>query len=228
MAPEVAPRPDEAVADKITMSALEGTFLDIALRDCGINAFAIIGVAMEIGIEPTVRHATDLGYIPVVIADACGAGHAEAADRSLDGLRFTGDALITDVETFCALLGKKTIPQIPLETPMKAIRVHEFGEPSVMKLEDVPDPLPKAGEVVVKVAAVGVNPVDAYIRAGGYGPRLFPFTPGSDAAGTVETVGMTFRTSNPATGSTWPARSAGRMPRRLSARPRRCIRCRNT
>ena len=72
------------------MSAFEGTFLNIALRDCGINAFAIVGVAMEIGIEPTVRHAADLGYIPIVVADACGAGNKEAAERSLDGLKFTG------------------------------------------------------------------------------------------------------------------------------------------
>ncbi len=72
---------------------------------------------------------------------------------------------------------------------MKAIRVHEFGDPAVMKLEDVPDPRPGAGEVVVRVEAIGVNPVEAYIRAGGYGPKTFPFTPGTDAAGTVESVG---------------------------------------
>ena len=108
LVPEMAPRPDEAVADKITMSAFEGTFLNIALRDCGVNAFAIVGVAMEVGIEPTARHATDLGYIPVVIADACGAGHKEAAQRSLEGLKFTGDALITDVETFCSVLAGKS------------------------------------------------------------------------------------------------------------------------
>ncbi|MBV9850915.1 MAG: NADPH:quinone reductase [Armatimonadetes bacterium] len=72
---------------------------------------------------------------------------------------------------------------------MRAIRVHEFGGPDVMKLEDTPDPQPGAGEVVVTVEAVGVNPVETYIRAGIYGPREFPFTPGSDAAGTVETVG---------------------------------------
>ena len=72
---------------------------------------------------------------------------------------------------------------------MKAIRVHEFGDPGVMQLEDVPDPTPKASEAVVKVAAAGVNPVDAYTRAGSYGPRPFPYTPGSDAAGTVESVG---------------------------------------
>src|SRR5207245_3874454 len=54
--PEVNPLPSEAVFDKITMSAFEGTPLNIALRDCGIDAFAIVGIAMVIGIEPTVRH----------------------------------------------------------------------------------------------------------------------------------------------------------------------------
>jgi Isochorismatase family len=55
--PELNPLASEAVFDKITMSAFQGTPLDIALRDCGIQAFAIVGIAMEIGIEPTVRHA---------------------------------------------------------------------------------------------------------------------------------------------------------------------------
>ena len=56
LVPEMAPQPSEAVFDKITMSAFEGTPLNIALRDCGVNAFAIVGVATEIGIEPSVRH----------------------------------------------------------------------------------------------------------------------------------------------------------------------------
>lgn len=98
LVPEIKPLPSEAIFDKICMSAFEGTPLDIALRDCGINAFAIAGIAMEIGIEPTVRHGADLGYIPVVITDACGAGHPEAAERSIAGLRFTGDAMLTDVQ----------------------------------------------------------------------------------------------------------------------------------
>ena len=102
--PELTPRPNEAVFDKITMSAFEGTFFGIALRDCDINRFAVVGVAMEIGIEPTVRHAADLGYIPIVVTDACGAGHEEAAQRSLASLEFTGDALLTNVETICNLL----------------------------------------------------------------------------------------------------------------------------
>src|SRR5215475_6930632 len=102
--PEMNPLSSEAIFDKITMSAFEGTPLDIALRDCGINAFAIVGIATEIGIEPTVRHGADLGYIPVIVTDACGSGHDDAAARSLAGLAFSGDALFTDVETICAQL----------------------------------------------------------------------------------------------------------------------------
>lgn len=73
---------------------------------------------------------------------------------------------------------------------MKAIRVHQFGGPEVLKLEEVPTPKPDAGQVLVRVRAVGVNPYDTYMRAGTYAikPPL-PYTPGSDAAGTVEAVG---------------------------------------
>jgi len=81
---------------------LRGTPLDFALRDCGIVAFAIAGIAMEVGIEPTIRHGADLGYIPVLIEDACGFGHADAAARSVASLTFSGDALITDVKTISA------------------------------------------------------------------------------------------------------------------------------
>lgn len=107
LVPEMAPRPSEAIFDKITMSAFEGTPLDITLRDCGMNALAIVGVAMEIGIEPTVRHAADLGYIPVVVTDACGAGHHEAALRSHAALDFAGDALLTNVETICRVFDRR-------------------------------------------------------------------------------------------------------------------------
>jgi len=102
--PEMNPLPSEAIFDKITMSAFEGTPLDLALRDCSIDAFAIVGVAMEIGIEPTVRHGADLGYTPVVVKDACGFGHRDAADRSIASLEFAGDALFTSVETMCSQL----------------------------------------------------------------------------------------------------------------------------
>ena len=73
---------------------------------------------------------------------------------------------------------------------MKAIRIRAFGPPEVMKVEEVPDPRPGPGQVVVKIHAVGVNPVETYIRSGAYArlPAL-PFTPGNDAAGVVEGVG---------------------------------------
>lgn len=73
---------------------------------------------------------------------------------------------------------------------MKAIRVQEFGGPEVLRLEEVEDPKPSAGQVLVRVSAAGVNPVDTYIRAGAHAvkPKL-PYTPGLDAAGTVESVG---------------------------------------
>ena len=67
---------------------------------------------------------------------------------------------------------------------MKAIRVHEFGDPEVMQVEEVTDPRPGPGQVVVKIRAIGINPVDTYIRSGIYHikPQL-PYTPGNDAAG---------------------------------------------
>jgi nicotinamidase-related amidase len=102
--PELAPGPEEAVFDKITMSFFEGTPLTIALRDCRLVSVALVGIALEVGIEPTVRHAADLGFIPVVVSDACGSGNAAAAQRSLDSLAFAGDAIITDTESFCSAL----------------------------------------------------------------------------------------------------------------------------
>jgi nicotinamidase-related amidase len=108
--PEMKPLDSEAVIDKITMSAFEGTPLNIALRDCGISAFAIVGIAMEIGIEPTVRQEADLGYIPVVVKDACGCGHADAAARSIASLEFAGDSLFTDTNEICAQFRRITLP----------------------------------------------------------------------------------------------------------------------
>jgi NADPH2:quinone reductase len=73
---------------------------------------------------------------------------------------------------------------------MKAIRVHEFGGPEVMKLEDVPDLQPGPGQVVVRIHATGVNPVDAYVRTGTYAMKpTLPYTPGGDAGGVVLAVG---------------------------------------
>jgi biuret amidohydrolase len=104
IAPEVEPTADEAVFDKVTMSAFEGTPLDIVLRDCGVTAVAVVGVALEIGVEPTVRHAADLGYVPIVVTDACGAGDRAAGARSLETLRFAGDAILTDTAGFAEAL----------------------------------------------------------------------------------------------------------------------------
>ncbi len=72
---------------------------------------------------------------------------------------------------------------------MKAIRVHQTGEPEVMRLEEVPAPEPHGDEVLVRTFAIGVNPVDTYIRSGRYTPPPLPYTPGTDAAGVVEAVG---------------------------------------
>ena len=97
---ELAPTQREAVFDKLTLSAFAGTPLELALRGCDIDAVAVVGVATEIGIEPTVRHAGDLGFVPVVITDACAAGDAAAGARSIETLRFLGDSLLTDIAGF--------------------------------------------------------------------------------------------------------------------------------
>ena len=105
LAPELQPLPSEAVIDKITMSAFEGgPPLDIVLRDCGVRAYLIVGVALAVGIEPTARHSADLGYVPVIVRDACGAGDRPAAQRTLDALAFAGDAMLADTEEVCATL----------------------------------------------------------------------------------------------------------------------------
>jgi len=73
---------------------------------------------------------------------------------------------------------------------MKAIRVHEFGGPEVLKLEDVTTPKPSSGEVLVRIHAAGVNPYDTYMRTGTYAVKPpLPYTPGSDGAGVIELVG---------------------------------------
>jgi NADPH:quinone reductase len=81
---------------------------------------------------------------------------------------------------------------------MKAIRVTEFGGPEVMRLEEVPDPKADQGQVVVRMKAVGVNPVDTYIRAGTYARKpSLPYTPGADGAGIVEAVGPNVKRLKP-------------------------------
>jgi nicotinamidase-related amidase len=76
----------------------------------------IIGIAMEIGTEPTVRHGADLGYIPVVVKDACGFGHRDAAERSIASLEFAGDALLTNADTFCTQLRRNHSTREPLDS----------------------------------------------------------------------------------------------------------------
>jgi biuret amidohydrolase len=105
--PALTPLASEAIIDKITMSAFEGTPLNVVLRDCGIKAVAIAGIALEVGIEPTARHAIDLGFIPVIISDACGAGSEEAARRTLESLAFEGNALVIDLATFIEQIGRR-------------------------------------------------------------------------------------------------------------------------
>ncbi len=102
--PDLSPRGDEAVFDKLAMSAFAGTPLEMALRDLGIRSFALVGVALEIGIAPTIWHAVDLGLIPVVVTDACGGRDRPAMQRVLDSIRFSGDALLTDTATITPLL----------------------------------------------------------------------------------------------------------------------------
>jgi nicotinamidase-related amidase len=108
LVPELKPLASEAVLDKTAMSAFVGTPFELALHGCGVSVLAIVGVAMEVGIEPTVRHAADLGFIPVVVADACGAGNQEAAQRSVASLKYAGDSVFTDTDSLCAVLGKAT------------------------------------------------------------------------------------------------------------------------
>ena len=105
LAPELRVRADEAIFDKISMSAFGGTPLNMALRDCGLISFMICGIATEIGIDPTVRHGVDLGFIPIVIEDACGHGHREAAERSIENMRYMGDAILTNIAELRQTLG---------------------------------------------------------------------------------------------------------------------------
>jgi NADPH2:quinone reductase len=85
---------------------------------------------------------------------------------------------------------------------MRCIRVHEFGDPEVLRLEELPQPEPVEGEVLVRVHAAGVNPVETYVRAGSYGrlPAL-PYTPGSDAGGVLVPSGERVYTSGSLSGT---------------------------
>lgn len=96
------------------------------------------------------------------------------------------------------LLAYSTVANGVKLTSMKSIRIHQFGDPSVMKLEEIPGKSVAAGQVAVTVKAAGVNPVDTYIRSGVYAvlPSL-PYTPGIDGAGIVDAVGDGVRDFKP-------------------------------
>ncbi|PSB51721.1 cysteine hydrolase [Chamaesiphon polymorphus CCALA 037] len=102
--PELSPQPSEVAFDKLMMSAFAGSYLDLALRDARIEAIAIVGAVLEFGIEPTVRHAADLGYIPVLIQDACYSLSEQNRSRVLSSLQSVG--LTTDIDTFNATLDR--------------------------------------------------------------------------------------------------------------------------
>lgn len=80
---------------------------------------------------------------------------------------------------------------------MKAIRVHQFGGPEVLRLEEVSTPQPASGQVLARVHAIGVNPVETYQRSGSNPAIKLPWTPGMDAAGVVEAVGQGVRRAKP-------------------------------
>ena len=103
--PELGPREGEVVVDKITMSAFEGTFLNIAMRDMGLNAFIIAGIALEVGIEPTIRHGTDFNYVPVLVTDACGSKNDEVQERSLATLAEIGEVIFARTEEVVRAMG---------------------------------------------------------------------------------------------------------------------------
>lgn len=104
---ELKPREGEVVIDKITMSGFESTYLNLAMRDAQLSAFVIAGIALEIGIEPTIRHGLDLNYLPVLVSDACGARTAELKERSLATLAETGEVFeTTTIEVIKLLKGQ--------------------------------------------------------------------------------------------------------------------------
>jgi biuret amidohydrolase len=86
---ELGPTAGEPVLDKLGMSAFVGTPLEVVLRDRGVITLILVGAVLEIGIEPTARHAADLGFLPVVVEDACGVVEPEAARRSLASLDYS-------------------------------------------------------------------------------------------------------------------------------------------
>jgi nicotinamidase-related amidase len=84
IAPELAPREGEVIID-------EGTFLNLAMRDAHLDCFVIAGIALEVGIGPTVRHGLDLNMCPVLVMDACGSKTEDAREQTMSTLKGTGE-----------------------------------------------------------------------------------------------------------------------------------------
>jgi nicotinamidase-related amidase len=83
------------------MKHIQGLDIPQTLQElCDPKRMALVVYDMQIGIEPTARHAADFGIVPIVVEDACGSGHAEAAQRSIEALKFAGDAVFTDIAAF--------------------------------------------------------------------------------------------------------------------------------
>lgn len=89
LVPELGPVAGEPVFTKLGMSAFVGTPVEAVLRDRGVTTVALVGAVLEIGIEPTARHAADLGFLPVVVEDACGIVEEDAAARAIATLDYT-------------------------------------------------------------------------------------------------------------------------------------------
>jgi nicotinamidase-related amidase len=86
---DLAPRAGEPVFDKLAMSAFVGTPVEVVLRDRRVTTLVLVGAVLEIGIEVTARHAADLGFLPIVVEDACGVVEPDAAARSLASLDYS-------------------------------------------------------------------------------------------------------------------------------------------
>ena len=89
LVPELTPVAGEPGFDKLGMSALVGTPVEAVLRDRAVSTVILVGAVLEIGIEPTARHAADLGFLPVVVDDACGIVDSSAGQRALETLDYT-------------------------------------------------------------------------------------------------------------------------------------------
>src|SRR5215831_9458422 len=102
--PELAPRNGEVIIDKITMSAFEGTFLNLAMRDAHLDCFIIAGIALEVGLGPTVRQGLDLNLCPVLVTDACDSKTADTREHTMATLKETGEVFaLSSAEVLTAM-----------------------------------------------------------------------------------------------------------------------------